>query len=191
MIKCGTERLFNIDPFGSGLVCTRFEALLPSACAMQIFVKRWSGKTITLDVQACTTIGGVEAKILHQDGVQPEDQRLLYVGTLLEDRLMLAGCNINNEATLLLNWPRPRGGGGGGDGGGGGGGDGSWARHVKQRVGPWNVHPPPPVRSPHVPNGEQVSQQKVQMMYPYSWHALSHNWTWQCSACTAEWHVSQ
>ena len=34
--------------------------------SMQIFVKWWSGKTITLEVQACYTIDNVEAKILAQ-----------------------------------------------------------------------------------------------------------------------------
>ena len=73
-----------------------------STLSMQIFVKRWSGKTITLDLEAWDTIGDVNAKILHKDGVQPDDQRLIYFGKLLEDRFMLAEYNIKDQSTLHL-----------------------------------------------------------------------------------------
>ena len=48
--------------------------------SMQIFVKRWSGKTITLEVEACYTIDNVEAKILAQEGTPLDEKRLIWLG---------------------------------------------------------------------------------------------------------------
>ena len=121
---------------------------------MQIFVKTFAGKTITLDVEACYTIDDVKAKILAREGIPLDEQRLDWFGNKLEGGRMLAEYNIKEESTLHLA-PRLS----------GGGGDGAWSRNMRPRLDdnagnqqprqpPVDV-PPPPVRP--VPVGEIIS----------------------------------
>ena len=70
---------------------------------MQIFVKRWSGKTITLEVEEYfETIDNVKAKILAQEGTPLDEQRLFWFGEKLEGGRMLAEYNIKDQSTLHL-----------------------------------------------------------------------------------------
>ena len=51
----------------------------------QIFVKTLTGKTLKLEVQSKLTTAGLKLLIQEQEGIPPDQQRLIYRGELLED----------------------------------------------------------------------------------------------------------
>ncbi|XP_042518302.1 polyubiquitin-like [Macadamia integrifolia] len=75
------------------------EMLPPS---FQIFVKTWSGKTITLDVESSNTVGDVTAKINQKLRFSSAQQRLQFAGRLLEDGASLGSYMIQKDSTLNL-----------------------------------------------------------------------------------------
>ena len=69
----------------------------------QVFVKNLVGKSITIDVDFKThKVDDIKEKIRQTDGIEPENQRLVYAGKQLEDGRLLSDYNIGNLATLHL-----------------------------------------------------------------------------------------
>jgi len=66
---------------------------------MQIFVK--GDRTVVLEVGPGSTIGDVRQLALER-GLTVEDHRLVYAGRSLDDSLLLAECQLEEEATLHI-----------------------------------------------------------------------------------------
>ncbi|KAM7485382.1 hypothetical protein LguiA_001391 [Lonicera macranthoides] len=74
-----------------------------SPLSIQIFVKVWNGKTITLHVQQNETIFGVKNRVFHKLQRLPNDfHYLVFGGKRLEDGKDLASYGIKKQSTLNM-----------------------------------------------------------------------------------------
>ena len=76
--------------------------------AMQVFVKS-ENSTIALSVEAATVVDDVKRLIWDREGVPPDEQRLIYNSSELQDGRRVSDYDIRKDSTIQL-WLRLRGG---------------------------------------------------------------------------------
>ena len=69
---------------------------------MQIFIKTLTEKTITLDVEISDKIEDIKQKIYDKEGIQSDEQMLVYTNKLFENDKTLSDYNIQKDSTLNL-----------------------------------------------------------------------------------------
>ena len=69
---------------------------------MQIFIKTLTEKTIALDVETSDKIDNIKQKIYEKEGIQPDEQMLIYANKHINDDKVLSSYNVQKDSTLHL-----------------------------------------------------------------------------------------
>lgn len=69
---------------------------------MQIFIRTLNGKSVTIECESTDTIDSIKSKIEDKEGVQKNEQRLIFAGKQIDDNVTLEDAGIENLATVHL-----------------------------------------------------------------------------------------
>ncbi|KUJ10777.1 ubiquitin-domain-containing protein [Mollisia scopiformis] len=111
----GKVKQFIATPVGSGysveaqltgadnVAGLQFEVMaLKKMDAITIYVKTLTGRTISLTVDLTMTVDDVKCLIQDKEGIPPDQQRLIFEGSQLQDECVLASLGIESDCVLHL-----------------------------------------------------------------------------------------
>ena len=93
---------YNIPAASSTLYLVGITQPLTEYLAMQIVVRSLTGRNTNLEVSPSDTIDDVKIMIQNEEGIPPEQQRLIFSGRQMEDDRTLSEYNIQNGANLHM-----------------------------------------------------------------------------------------
>lgn len=70
--------------------------------AEQLNIEAPSGKKITIHVDPTITIGQVKGKIQMKEGIEPDQQKLMFAGKELDDKKKLTDYKIKENDTIKI-----------------------------------------------------------------------------------------
>ena len=80
----------------------RKESTLHLILKIDVCLKMYTGKLVTLELKSTDTIRDVKAKVRVKEGISPDRQRLVFDGKQFEDNRSVGECNIQNNSILQL-----------------------------------------------------------------------------------------
>ena len=80
----------------------RKESTLHLILKIDVCLKMYTGKLVTLELKSTDTIRDVKAKVHVKEGILPDRQRLVCDGKQFEDNRSVGECNIQNNSILQL-----------------------------------------------------------------------------------------
>ena len=80
----------------------RKESTLHLILKIDVCLKMYTGKLVTLELKSTDTIRDVKAKVHVKEGILPDRQRLVFDGKQFEDNRSVGECNIQNNSILQL-----------------------------------------------------------------------------------------
>ena len=87
----------------SSIILLGFMFLItPKVYGMPIFVKTWTGKELTLEVEPNNTIYEIKTMIQEEENILQEYQKIIFAEKELEDTNSLSYYNIQRDSTLHL-----------------------------------------------------------------------------------------
>ena len=70
--------------------------------SMQVFVKTFAGKTLTVEVEPDESIESLKNKLQSKEGIPPNQQRILFGGKQLDSKKSISDYKIENESTMHM-----------------------------------------------------------------------------------------
>ena len=80
----------------------RKESTLHLILKIDVCLKMYTGKLVTLELKSTDTIRDVKGKVHVKEGILPDRQRLVFDGKQFEDNRSVGECNIQNNSILQL-----------------------------------------------------------------------------------------